>query len=58
MSAGGSYGEIAAMAFNNLGGDGKPEAGSFDVLVFMFLQAIKTFGQALQRFGRDGNAGI
>ena len=46
------------MAFNNLGGDGKPEAGSFDVLVFVFLQAIKTFGQALQRFGRDGNAGI
>lgn len=46
------------MAFDNLGGNGQAEAGAFDIFVFMFLEAVEPFGQALQIFSRNRYAGI
>lgn len=46
------------MAFDNLGGNGQAEASAFDIFVFMFLEAVEPFGQALQIFSRNRYAGI
>ena len=50
--------EAEAVLLENGLGDGQAEAGAFDIFVFMFLEAVEPFGQALQIFSRNRYAGI